>query len=67
MDSYQHEMGRPPPSAKNAKTQTPHNTSKRQNDPPKNNLHDNSKSNSNRNKEREKNTTNQAHLRSPML
>ncbi|GFX93057.1 transposable element Tcb2 transposase [Trichonephila clavipes] len=57
-------MGRPPLSAKNAKIQTPHNTSKRQNDPEKNDLHDNSKSNFNRNKEREKiATTNQAHLR----
>ncbi|GFX06734.1 hypothetical protein TNCV_1753371 [Trichonephila clavipes] len=60
MDSYQHEMGRPPPSAKNAKTQTPHNTSNRQNDRKKNNLHDNSNSNLNRNKEREKNYNNKS-------
>ncbi|GFW75979.1 hypothetical protein TNCV_351641 [Trichonephila clavipes] len=65
MDSYRNEMGRPPPSAKNAITQT-HTT------PPidkmtKKNLHDNSKSNFNRTRRGKKITRNQAHLRSPML
>ncbi|GFU55475.1 hypothetical protein TNCV_2812911 [Trichonephila clavipes] len=43
MDNYQHEMGRPPQSPKHTKIQTPHKTSKQQNDPKKINLHDNSK------------------------
>ncbi|GFX31855.1 hypothetical protein TNCV_171881 [Trichonephila clavipes] len=43
MDSYQHEMGRPPLSPKYTKIETTHKTSKQQNTPKKINLHEHSK------------------------
>ncbi|GFX98158.1 hypothetical protein TNCV_4908021 [Trichonephila clavipes] len=54
MDSYQHEMGRPPLSPKHTKIQTPHKTSKQQNDPKKLICMTTPNQNFNRNKEREK-------------
>ncbi|GFT72705.1 transposable element Tcb1 transposase [Trichonephila clavipes] len=54
MDSYRNEMGRPPPSAKNAITQTHTTHPIDKMTEKKINLYDNSKSNSNRKKEREK-------------